>query len=684
MRDPSAPAPLSFAQQRLWLIDQLDPGTPAYNVPAAVRMTGELSVPLLERIFAEVVARHEALRTTFASDEGRPVQVIAPFSGSLATASRPWLPPRLPVVDLSALPEDEREARGVLLVREESLRPFDLRRGPLLRLGLVRLSGREHLLLLTMHHIVSDGWSMGVLLREVAALYEAFAHGRPSPLPALPLQYAEFAVWQRERLQGAVLEAQLTYWKGQLAGAPRLLELPTDRPRPAVQTFHGASRTLTLSPALSEAVHAVCRRDGATPFMVLLAAWAVLLGRHASQEDVLLGTPIAGRNHREIEDLIGFFVNTLVLRVEWSAGPAGAPGFDELLRRVRRTALDAFSNQDLPFERLVEELVTEREMAHPPLFQVLFALQNAPVGRLEIPGLSLAPLPLESGTAKFDLTLTLGEGPSGFAGGLEYNTDLFDESTVDRLLARFLVLLEAAAGAPDAPDIPVADLPVLLPAERQQLTSWNRTGEADAPGLCLHELFALQARRTPDAVALVHENGRSTYAELAARAGGLARHLRTLGVGPEVRVAVCLERSPDLIASLLGVLAAGGAYVPVDPAYPVERRALMLEDSGAAVLVTRRALAADLPANLPAVNARMLDLDLDPIPPAGGLPAGPGAEPHHLAYVIYTSGSTGRPKGVAIEHRSAVALAGWAREEFSAEELSGMLAATSVCFDLSV
>jgi amino acid adenylation domain-containing protein len=681
VRDAGAPAPLSFAQQRLWLIDQLDPGTPAYNVPAAVRMTGDLSIPLLERIFAEVVARHEALRTTFASDEGRPVQVIAPFSGSLATASRPWLPPRLPVTDLSGLPESELEARAALLAREESLCPFDLRRGPLLRLRLVRLAEREHLLLLTMHHIVSDGWSMGVLLREVAALYEAFSHGRPSPLPDLPLQYAEFAVWQREWLRGEILEAQLSYWKGQLAGAPRLLELPTDRPRPPVQTFHGASRTITLPAALSEAVHGLCRREGATPFMVLMAAWAVLLGRHAGQEDVLLGTPIAGRNHREIEELIGFFVNTLVLRVEWTAGSGGAPGFDELLGRVRRTALDAFSNQDLPFERLVEELVTEREMAHPPLFQVLFALQNAPIGPLTIPGLSLAPVSLESGTAKFDLTLTLGEGPSGFSGGLEYNTDLFEAATVDRLLARFLALLEAAAGAPE---VPVADLPVLLPAERQQLASWNRTGEESTPGLCLHELFAVQAGRTPDAVALVHEAGSSTYAELAARAGGLARHLRALGVGPEIRVAVCLERSADLVATLLGVLAAGGAYVPVDPGYPVERRALMLEDSAAAVLVTRGALAADLPVNLTTGEARVLDLDAEPIPLADGLPAGSGVEPGHLAYVIYTSGSTGRPKGVAIEHRSAVALAGWARGEFAAEELSGVLAATSVCFDLSV
>ncbi|HKH43208.1 MAG TPA: amino acid adenylation domain-containing protein, partial [Thermoanaerobaculia bacterium] len=656
--------PLSFAQQRLWLIDQLEPGSPAYNIPSAVHLSGEVSPARLERIFAEIVRRHEALRTTFAARDGRPAQVIAEPA-----------PLSLPLVDLTGLPEEDREARARALAAEEARRPFDLQRGPLLRLALLRLAAREHVLLVTMHHIVSDGWSMGVLLREIAAL------AAESPLPDLPVQYADFAVWQRGWLQGEVLEAQLASWKRRLAGAPHVLELPTDRTRPAVQTTRGAVRPIDLPPDLSAALRKLCREEGATPFMALLAAWSVLLGRHAGQEDVLVGCPIAGRNRREIEELIGFFVNTLVLRADLS----GNPSFRDLLGRVRIEALEAFSHQDLPFERLVEELVPERDLSHSPLFQVLFVLQTAPAGELSVPGLSLAPLAVDSGVAKLDLTLTLGEALSG---ALEFNTDLFDASTAERLLARFAALLEAAAGAPG---LPLNDLPLLLPAECLQLLEWNDTGAAPMTGLCLHELFATQAERTPDAVALVHETGRLTYRQLARRAGGLARRLRELGVGPETRVAVCLERTPDLIAALLAVLAAGGAYVPIDPNYPAERQELMLDDSGAAVLITRKKVP-PLPRGSECVwerglggegPRRLIDLDTLDLPDAP-LPHDSGVTPNHLAYLIYTSGSTGRPKGVAIEHRSAVALAGWSRETFSDEELAGVVAATSVCFDLSV
>jgi amino acid adenylation domain-containing protein len=654
--------PLSFAQQRLWFLDQLEPGNPAYNVPLPVRLTGAIRVDLLERVFAEVVRRHEALRTTFDIRDGEPVQVIAPE-----------LDVPLPLLDLSHLPEGEREARARELAEADALRPFDLRTGPLLRLTLLRLALEDHILLMTLHHVVSDGWSMGVLLREIAVLHEAFAAGRPSPLPELPVQYADFAVWQRGWLQGEVLAGQLSYWRDRLAGAPAALELPTDRPRPAEQTYVGAAREMSLGPALSAAVRDLCRREGVTPFMALLAAWAVLLGRHAGQDDVLVGSPIAGRNRREIEGLIGFFVNTLVLRVALTQGL----DFGSLLRQVRQTSLDAFAHQDLPFERLVEELVAERDFSRSPLFQVMLVLQNATRQEVELPGLALAPVAVEGRLAKFDLTLTLQEAADGFAAGLEHNTDLFDGGTAERLLARFAALLEAAAADPGQR---VADLPLLLQAERLQvLEDWNDTGEAPVSGVCLHELFAAQVARTPEAVALVHATGRWTYAELAARAGGMARRLLGFGVVPETRVAVCLERSPDLIATLLGVLAAGGAYVPIDPAYPVERRALMLEDSGAAVLVTRGTLSADLPRT----GARVLDLDTEPIQASEGLPSVP-VLPENLAYLIYTSGSTGRPKAVAIEHRSAVALAGWARETFAAEDLAGVLAATSVCFDLSV
>jgi amino acid adenylation domain-containing protein len=649
MAPPIAPVPrdrdlpLSFAQQRLWFLDQLEPGSAAYNIPAAVRLSGEVSPARLAAVFAEVVRRHEALRTTFDARDGGPVQVIAPRGPR----------PELPEIDLSGLPDPETAARALALA--EARTPFDLARGPLLRLALLRLGKGDHVLLINLHHIVSDGWSIGVLLREVAALWA----GGPAALPDLPVQYADFAVWQREWLHGEVLEAQLAYWRGRLAGAPRVLDLPLDHPRPAVQTFRGESKAFTLPPRLSEALRGVCREEGATPFMVLMAAWALLLGRHAHQEDVLLGTPIAGRNRRETEDLIGFFVNTLVMRADLS----GVPSFAELVGRVRQAALDGYAHQDVPFERLVEELAPERDLSHPPVFQVLFVFQNAGGRPVSVPGLTLTPLAVDPGVAKFDLSLTLREGEGrAFEGALERNADLFDALTAERLLGRFEALLGAAAAAPGQS---VMGLPLLLPAERRQLAAWNETGAPPVSSRCLHELFAAQAARAPEAVAIVHGTRAVTYGELAARAGGIARRLRSLGVGPEARVAVCLERTPDLIAALLGVLAAGAAYVPVDPAYPEDRQRFMVEDSGAAVVLGR-----DMEA-------------MAEIPPAAW-PADPGATPGNLAYVIYTSGSTGRPKGVAIEHRSAVALAHWARSRFSDEEFSGVLVSTSVCFDVSV
>jgi len=636
--------PLSFAQQRLWLIDQLDPGSAAYNMPLALRLTGEIDPGLLRRVFTEIVRRHEALRTTFAVQAGAPVQVIAAEMRL-----------ELPLLDLTVLPEAEREAQAWACLREDARQPFDLRTGPLLRLLLLRLAGSEHVLLLNMHHIVSDGWSMGVLLREVAALYPAFAEGRPSPLPELPLQYADFAVWQREWLRGAVLEEQLDYWKRRLAGAPRVLELPTDRPRPAVQTFRGVSRPAALPRPLSERVQELCRREGATPFMALLAAWAVLLGRHAGQRDVLLGTPIAGRNRREIEDLIGFFVNTLVLRVELDAGTT----FAALVRKVRETALDAFAHQDVPFERLVEELVPERDLAVPPLFQVLFVLQNAPVGALNLPRLSLAPISLDSGVAKFDLTLSLGEGEGVFAGVLEHSMDLFDGSTAARLLARFEALLDGAMADPGQS---VDDLPLLLPAELQQtLVEPNETRAAAPPEATLPALFAERVALAPEAPAVIFagEPGEVlSYAELDRRSARWAQALRELGAGPEVRVAICLRRSPRLIVSLLAVLRAGGAYVPLDPAWPAERLAWMLEDAGVELVLAETETAGLFeggPHPRPLSRERERGAGLKIIDMSGEAvlanphpsPAcGRGAGGEGSAYVIYTSGSTGKPKGV--------------------------------------
>ncbi|HVR95722.1 MAG TPA: non-ribosomal peptide synthase/polyketide synthase, partial [Thermoanaerobaculia bacterium] len=631
---PRHDLPLSFAQQRLWFLDQLEPGSAAYNIPLAVRLTGELPAGVLAGVFAEIVRRHEALRTTFTSREGRPVQVISP--------------PRvdLPVVDLSQVSESE----ALRLAREEARRPFDLEKGPLLRLTLLRLSEREHVLLLTQHHIVSDGWSMGVLLREIAALHAG------SALPELPVQYADFAVWQRRWLGGEVLEAQLAYWRRQLAGAPRVLELPLDRPRPAVQTFGGASRGVVLPPRLSTAVRELCGREGATPFMVLLTAWATVLGRHAGQEDVLLGTPIAGRNRREIEGLIGFFVNTLVLRTDLSA----TPGFAELVGRARRTALDGYTHQDVPFERLVEELIPERDLAHSPLFQAMLVFQNAPGGDLSVPGLTLAPLPIESGVEKFDLSLGLQEGPEGIGGSLSYNTGLFDGSTAARLLARFEVLLEMAVAEPG---LPVFELPLLLPEERHQaLLEWNDTSRPYASGLCLHELAAQQAERTPDAIAASFDDESLSYRELDCRANRLAHHLAGLGIEPDDRVGVRLERSLEMIVALLGILKAGAAYVPLDPTYPAERLALLIESSGIAVVLDR---------NLP--GARLPDT-----PPAGRIGDG------NLAYVIYTSGSTGTPKGVMVPHRGIVNRLLWMQEAYPLTSRDRVLQKTPFTFDVSL
>ncbi|HVR99644.1 MAG TPA: non-ribosomal peptide synthase/polyketide synthase, partial [Thermoanaerobaculia bacterium] len=634
--------PLSFAQQRLWFLDQLEPGSPAYNIPLAVRLTGELSIALLARVFTEVVRRHEALRTTFDSREGQPVQVIAS-----AAASRP----EVPVVDLSHLPE--REERALALAREEALRPFDLEHGPLLRLTLVRLSEGDHVLLLTLHHVVSDGWSMGVLLRETGALYAA------SPLPELPVQYADFAVWQRSWLAGEVLETQLAYWKRQLDGTPRALELPMDRPRPAVQTFRGASRNVSVPPGLSEAVHGLCRREGATPFMVLLAAWAVLLGRHANQEDVLVGTPIAGRNRREVEDLIGLFINTLVLRVDLS----GAPGFGELLGRVRQAALDGYTHQDVPFERLVEELTPERSLAHSPLFQAMLVLQNAPGEDLSVPGLMLTPLPVDNEVEKFDLSLALQEGSKGLGGSLSYNTDLFDASTAARLWARFTALLEAAVADPG---LSLFELPLLLPEERHQaIVEWNDTSRPYVPDLCLHELVAQQAERTPDAVAASFEGQELSYRELDRRANRLAHDLIGLGIGPDGRVGVRMERSLEMIVALLGVLKAGAAYVPLDPTYPAERLALLIESSGIEVVLDR-----DLPGRLEE------DLpDTAPVVRAGDA---------NLAYVIHTSGSTGMPKGVMIPHRGIVNRLLWMQEAYPLTPGDRVLQKTPFNFDVSL
>ncbi|MFL6194099.1 MAG: amino acid adenylation domain-containing protein [Thermoanaerobaculia bacterium] len=657
--------PLSFAQQRLWFLDRLEPGSAVYNMLTALRIRGGLDLAALAAGLDEVVRRHEVLRARVVTVEGRPVEVVDP------PGRRP-----LPLVDLSALPAPRRDPEALRLAEEEARRPFDLERGPLLRAAALRLGDQDHALLLDAHHIVTDGWSQGVLVREMAALYPAFAAGRPSPLPPLPVTYADFALWQREWLQGDVLAAQVGYWRQRLAGAAARLDLPADFPRPPVLTGRGSLHGFGL-PASTADLRGLCRREGVTPFMALLAAWGLLLGRLAGQDDVLVGSPIANRNRAETEGLVGFFVNTLALRVRLAGDPTGR----ELLARVREEALGAYANQDLPFERLVEELRPERELASQPLFQVMFILQNAPAGALDLPGLSFRPIEADPGTAKFDLTLSLSEAGGELLGAVEYSTDLFTRATIARLVERYGQLLAALAAAPGRP---VHELPLLLEGERRQiLADWNETPPLP-PAACIHELFEDQVDRTPDALALLDGEAGWTYRQLDYRANAVARRLRGLGVGPEVTVGLCAGRSARMVAGLLGILKAGGAYVPLDPVYPGERLAFLVSDSRIGALVTERETLAALPALSALTDIGDLPVVLlgggeeDPARPAGG------TGPDNLAYLIYTSGSTGVPKGVAIRHASTAALLAWAREAFPPAALAGVLSSTSISFDVSV
>ncbi|HEX2569426.1 MAG TPA: amino acid adenylation domain-containing protein, partial [Polyangia bacterium] len=661
--------PLSFAQQRLWFLDQLEPGNPFYNLPIAVRMVGKLDVAALERSLAEVVRRHEALRTTFVGHEGRPVQVLAPE-----------LDLRLDLVDLQDQPPELREARARERAQEEVQRPFDLARGPLLRACLLRLGAEDHVLLVTLHHIVADGWSLGVLVREFGALYSAFSSGQPSPLAPLVLQYVDYAAWQREWLAGAVLERQLAYWKGQLGGRLPVLELPTDYPgpgaRPPVQTFRGAQHVFTLPRPLAQALDGFSRRQGATLFMTLLAAFQALLQRYSGQDDIVVGTPIAGRTRAELEGLIGLFVNTLALRTDLG----GNPTFRTLLGRVREVTLGAYAHQELPFEKLVEELEPERDLSRSPLFQVLFALQNMPIPALAPAGLTITPVELDAGIAKFDLSLYLQETAAGLRGVLEYNTDLFEAATIARMAGHFESLLRGIAADPDQP---LAELPLLTAAEREQLlVTWNQTRSEAPADACIHTLFEAQVRRTPDRVALVDGTRELGYAELNRRANQLAHTLRALGVRAEAPVGICMRRTAEMVIGLLGILKAGATYVPLDPAYPRERLAFVLEDARVQLLLTQSQLVERLPDH----GARVLCLDADGERIAQASDEDPVgvAAPGQLAYLIYTSGSTGRPKGVAIEHRQAVAFLHWAGSVFSPAMLAGTLAGTSINFDLSV
>jgi amino acid adenylation domain-containing protein len=655
-------AQTSFAQQRFWFLRTMEPDSAAYNIYAAVRAEGRLDVAVLERSLNEVVRRHESLRTTFATLDERAVQVIAST-----------LRLKVERFDLRSLPDREEEALRIAL--GESRRPLDLSRGPLLRLILLALADEEHLMLLVLDHIIGDSWSVGVLIREVCALYDAFSSGRPSPLPELEIQYIDYAEWQRERLQSEVLERQLEYWKRQLGGAQPVLELPTDFTRPARQAFNGAHATFEVPRELRAKLEATGRRHGATLFMTLLAAFQTLLQRYTGQGDILIGTPIAGRTQSETEGLIGCFVNTLVLRSDLSADPR----FTELLAAVREMTLEAHTHQDVPFEILVETLQPARNLSHTPLFQVMFGLQPS-VHEIKLHGLTVKQVALANDTAKFDLMLDIREFEDGLFASFEYNTDLFHDSTVRRMAGHFTQLLEAVVGNPD---LHLSELPLLTAAERRQLlVEWNDTTVHYPRHSSIHELFEQQAQRTPDALALVFGHERIGYQELNARANRLAHHLRSLGVGAEVLVGLCLERSVEMVVGLLAILKAGGAYVPLDPSYPLNRLSFMMEDARAPLLLTEKRLLDALPEGWRQVV--LVDEEAGRIAQHSVENPASGVSGENLAYVIYTSGSTGRPKGVAIEHRSTVALLHWARDSFSPEELDGVLASTSISFDLSV
>jgi amino acid adenylation domain-containing protein len=651
--------PLSFAQERLWFLEQLEPGTPTYNMASTLRLQGGLDVDALARSLAEIVRRHEVLRTRFAAVDGRPIQVIAPPP-----------PPSLPRIDLAALPPPAREAEAQRIARREALRPFDLATGPLYRWLLVDLSPTDRLLLLTVHHIVSDGWSTGVLGRELDTLYRAFATGQPSPLPELRLQYADFAIWQRRWLHGDVLERQLAYWRAQLASAPPLLELPADHPRPSVESHRGACVYYLLPATLSDALKRLAQREGATLFMTLLGGFAVLLQRYSGQADLLVGTPVANRTQAQLEGLIGFFANTLALRLDLG----GDPSFRQLLARVRETTLDAFAQPDLPFEKLVEELRPERQLGYHPLFQVMFILQNgggvAPGGAVPV---GATPAIVET-SAKFDLTLSMAECADGLLAAFEFNTDLFQPDRIARMAAHLQQLLGGIAAAPDQP---LSRLPLLDGDERRKLLrEWNATDRHEPPLALVHEAVAAQAARTPERIAVRHAEGTLSYRQLDQQANQVAWRLRALGVTSETPVAIAATRSPRLLVGLLGILKAGGAYVPLDPSYPRERLAFMLDDAGAELALSERTCA-DL---LPGRRIVLLDDELGDAaaPPPGQTRLG------QVAYVLYTSGSTGRPKGVAITHGSVAELLRWAHVTFDADDLERVLATTSICFDLSV
>ncbi|MBA2681037.1 MAG: amino acid adenylation domain-containing protein [Ktedonobacteraceae bacterium] len=664
--------PTSFAQERLWFLDQLEMGSAFYNVLTALRLRKPVQVALLQHGLAEMIRRHEVLRTTFettAATDGRPVQVIAaPFTLAL------------PLVDLSTLSEERQQAELQCRAVQEAQLPFNLGQGPVLRATLFRLGQEDYVLTVTLHHIITDGWSQTIFLRELTQLYDAFSGELPSPLSSLPVQYADYAIQQRDWLQGEVLAQLLAYWRTQLAATPPVLKLPTDHARPAIQSHRGRRLSFTLSPALSQQLHVLSRQEGVTLYMTLLAAFQTLLWRYTGQEDVVVGTPVAGRTHAEVTGLIGFFVNTLVMRTDVS----GDPAFRDLLRRVQAVALGAYAHQDLPFERVVEELRPQRSLSHHPLVQVIFALENVLLDDKELSALGLELLDLDTGMTKFDLALLVWENEGALVGACEYNTDLFEHTTIERMVENWHTLLTAIVAHPERR---LSQLPWFGDAQRSQvLIEWNATSATYPRGKCVHQLFEERATQMPSAIALAFDDMHLTYCELNQRANQLAHYLRKCGVGPEVLVGICLERSLEMVVAMLGILKAGGAYVPLDPAYPAERLSFMLHDTQASVVLTHKRLEQlfSLEHSARTVQFVRLDTDWHAIAMENTDTPTSGVVAENLAYVIYTSGSTGRPKGVCIQHAGVCNLAEAQRLLFHAQPGERMVQFASSTFDASV
>lgn len=668
-RPEAASAPPSFAQQRLWFLDQLLPDTSIYTIPRALRLSGQLNVAAVEACLQEIIRRHEVLRTTFAVQEKQPVQVINSFT--------PFI---LPFISLLELPINTRQTCMRKLINEAADQPFDLSQGPLLRVSLLHMAEEEYVLVLTLHHIISDEWSMGILVRELSVLYGAFSAGKPSPLPDLPIQYADFAVWQRKWLQGRTLEEQTSYWTKKLAGASNVLELPADRPRPSIQTFQGASLSLPLPLPLTEALKLLSHKKSTTLFMTFLAAFKVLLYRYTEQEDIIVGAPIANRTRSETEGLIGFFVNTLALRTDLS----GNPTFLEVLDRVQATAIGAYTHQDLPFEKLVEELQPARDLSRNPLVQVMFDLaERSPHSLLttdEHTGLTVSSVESVSRTAKCDFYLSIEEKRQQLVMAAEYNTDLFDAGTITRLLTHFRTLLTNIVSDPEQR---IATIPIIPESEWQQLlVEWNKTPTAYPEGSSFQALFEQQVEQTPDAMAISCGETGMTYRELNQQANQLARYLQRLGAEPEVLVGMCMERCSEMIIGLLAILKAGAAYVPLDPTYPGHRLAFMLSDASPSILLTQQRLLSQLPMNA-LTSVLCLDGNWEGrgqestenlnMPVTGG----------NLAYVIYTSGSTGRPKGVEVSQQALGSFLQAIQGKLQLTPEDRWLAVTSLSFDIA-